>query len=111
MKQPVAIALSASSAAFQFYSSGVIKSEDCTPDLNHGVVLVGLGSEEAPASANAGTGARDSETKPILYYRVRNSWSASWGDKGYIKIERGTNTCGVENHNWNMLPGEVEVKK
>ena len=41
-EQPLTIALDASSAAFQFYRSGVIKQGDnCGSYLNHAVVLVG----------------------------------------------------------------------
>jgi len=47
-------------------------------DLDHGVDLVGYGTE-------SGTD----------YWIVRNSWSASWGEAGYAKILRGSNFCGV----------------
>jgi len=30
------------------------------------------------------------------YYLIRNSHGANWGDRGYFKIRRGTNSCGVE---------------
>ena len=48
-EQPLTIALDAGSAAFQFYSSGVIKQGDnCGTSLNHGVVLVGYSDHTAP---------------------------------------------------------------
>jgi len=30
------------------------------------------------------------------YYIVRNSHGVHWGDRGYFKIRRGTNSCGIE---------------
>jgi len=35
------------------------------------------------------------------YFKVRNSWGASWGDHGYVKIavSSGAGTCGI-----NMQP-------
>jgi hypothetical protein len=43
-QQPVAVAICAS-PAMQFYRGGVIS--DCCEDLNHGVLLVGYGTDEA----------------------------------------------------------------
>jgi len=31
-----------------------------------------------------------------LYWLCNNSWTTSWGDKGYFKIQRGTDMCGIE---------------
>lgn len=31
------------------------------------------------------------------YWKIRNSWSADWGDNGFIRIPYGSNYCGVAN--------------
>jgi cathepsin B len=36
-----------------------------------------------------------------------NSWSPLWGDRGFIKIARGTNECGIEETPAAGMPGEV----
>lgn len=82
---PVSIAIEADTRIFQSYSSGVITSSSCGTDLDHGVLIVGYGTE--------------SETG-VDYWLVKNSWSSSWGDDGYVKIERSDSTndigiCGI----------------
>jgi len=76
---PVSIAVEADKSVFQSYKSGVITSALCGTKLDHGVLAVGYGTD-------AGTD----------YYKVKNSWGATWGVEGYLKIERGHNTCGIE---------------
>jgi len=80
---PVSIAIEADSMVFQSYSSGVITGVKCGTNLNHGVLIVGYGVE-----------------KGIAYWLVKNSWGTSWGDNGYVKIERTDSrsdpgVCGV----------------
>jgi len=79
-KQPISIAIEADQACFQFYHSGVLDDASCGTNLDHGVLLAGYDTD-------AGTG-KD-------YWLVKNSWGASWGDKGYIKFVRGKNQCGL----------------
>jgi C1A family cysteine protease len=77
---PISIALDAETKLFQSYKSGVITSDSCGTTLDHGVLIVGYGEEDG-----------------IKYWLVKNSWGASWGDDGYIKIERSelVNDAGI----------------
>lgn len=83
--RPVSVAVDASGSYFQLYSSGVLSASNCDTSLDHGVLAVGYGV------SSAGT----------AYYRIKNSWSSSWGDSGYIYLQRSTSsqanygTCGV----------------
>jgi KDEL-tailed cysteine endopeptidase len=72
MQQPVSIAIQADQKEFQLYQSGVFTGS-CGVELDHGVLVVGYGSENGED-----------------YYLIKNSWSTSWGDNGYIKLGRGS---------------------
>jgi len=78
-QQTVSVAIEADTSVFQFYTSGVITSSSCGQQLDHGVTAVGYGTE----------GGDD-------YFLVRNSWGASWGASGYVKIGASNdNICGI----------------
>ena len=74
--QPVSIAIEADKKEFQLYKSGVFTGK-CGTELDHGVLVVGYGSLDGSD-----------------YYLVKNSWSTSWGDGGYIMLGRGTQYNG-----------------
>ena len=79
-QQPVSVAIAAN--AIMWYSSGVFASTTCGTSLNHGVTAVGFGTDAG-----------------LNFYIVRNSWGASWGEAGYIRMSRDvqpdTGICGI----------------
>nr|CAI5834795.1 unnamed protein product [Callosobruchus analis] len=83
-KGPVAVAIDASDLAS--YSHGIVdETSECSNnmrDLNHGVLVVGYGSENG-----------------VNYWIVKNSWGSRWGDNGYFKLKRGVRACGIGLYN------------
>lgn len=79
--QPVAALIDASSRHFRHYHSGVLSGK-CGKNINHGLLLVGYGSEwESPD-----------------YIIGKNSWGTQWGEDGYIRLDRtvgGNGQCGI----------------
>lgn len=83
-QQPVSISIQANQYAFQFYSSGIIKS-GCGTMLDHGVLIVGYDIDIIG---------------DVPYWIIKNSWGSGWGQDGYAFILRSTSTsnsgvCGV----------------
>ena len=84
-KQPVSVAIQANLTSFRFYKSGVYQDPDCGDELDHGVLIVGYGHDLFHG---------------LDYWIVKNSWSAKWGDNGYVKIlrnyeESSSGMCGI----------------
>jgi cathepsin H len=86
---PGAVAITPTSICYQVasdfrnYKSGVYTSKVCKNgpmDVNHAVLAVGYDVDSA---------------SKLPYYYVKNSWGTSFGIKGYFKIVRGKNMCGI----------------
>lgn len=76
---PLAIGINANT--MQTYMGGVANPSRimCNPQsLDHGVAIVGFGA------ANGKN-----------YWKIRNSWGTSWGERGYYRIVRGSGACGL----------------
>ncbi|KAL6865222.1 hypothetical protein ACP4OV_016373 [Aristida adscensionis] len=77
--QPVSVGIDAKSTNFQFYHSGVMPGDGCGTEMTHAVTAVGYGSAQ-----NGGQ-----------YWLLKNQWGEDWGERGYMRLERGTGACGV----------------
>lgn len=62
----ISVAVDASS--WSYYGGGIYDG-DCSSQLDHGVTLVGYGTENGQN-----------------YWRIKNSWSTSWGESGFIRL-------------------------
>ena len=76
--QPVSVAIEADMPDFQMYKRGILNYSKCGNSLDHGVTVVGYGSDNG-----------------LDYWVVKNSWNKSWGDGGYVRMLRGVNMCGI----------------
>ena len=78
-QQPIVVVVYAGNNVWKQYSGGVVSS--CPQgQSDHAVLAVGYGSSTSP------------------FFKIKNSWGTSWGDHGYIYLQRGVGgkgTCNV----------------
>jgi len=77
-ESPLSICVDA--ANWQYYQSGIMTGPQCAKhvSLDHCVQILGYDHSHNPP-----------------FWIVRNSWGASWGEKGLIMLEYGQNACGL----------------
>ena len=76
--QPVSVGIDGSEPSFKLYSGGIMTGDACGTDLHHAVTVVGYGVQDGTS-----------------YWLLKNSWGETWGEGGYMKLERGTGACGI----------------
>jgi len=81
----VSIAYNAGSAAHANYDGGILDAPNCGNTPTHAVTLIGYGTEDG----------KD-------YWLLKNSWGDWWGEKGYFRMARGKNMCGIAD--WASYP-------
>ncbi|CAO4378618.1 unnamed protein product [Caenorhabditis nigoni] len=74
---------------FYKYKSGVYKYTAGKMLGGHAIKIIGWGTENGTA-----------------YWLIANSWGTNWGEKGFFKIRRGVNECGIEG---NVVAGLADV--
>ena len=81
-QQPVSVAIEADQTVFQHYTGGIVTNDACGSQTDHGVLAVGYGVDNGQQ-----------------YWKVKNSWGPSWGEQGYVRIEKGSphphGECGI----------------
>ena len=87
-KQPVTLGVTANKN-FIMYESGIFDSMHCGPDINHLMMAVGYGTDEASG---------------FDYYILKNIWGTNWGEKGYMRLKavEGEGIC--KSNNWGTYP-------
>ena len=83
---PVGVAVEADQAAWQSYGGGIVTtSTTCGNSLDHAVLITGYGTDPSTNTP---------------YWIIKNQWSTSWGESGYIRIQRGAGMCGIGINYW-----------
>ncbi|KIH68112.1 papain family cysteine protease [Ancylostoma duodenale] len=72
---------------FRLYKRGIYKNTQGKKTGAHAVKIYGWGADAFFNSTH---------TIVIPYWRIINSWNVDWGEKGYFRMIRGEDNCGIE---------------
>lgn len=77
---PCSVGINGGMNDFHQYAGGIYNNPDCLKTvINHAVGCVGYGAENG-----------------VEYWIIRNSWGASWGEEGYVRLARNAgNICAI----------------
>lgn len=98
---PIAVGINGSDPTFLAYKEGIYFNADCDQGANHAILIVGYGEES------------DNDGNTLRYWIARNSWGESWGENGYVKIQRGSGrkgepgVCGIAKNPSVALGGDL----
>lgn len=70
------------------------RGQYCTEpiDIDHAVLIVGYGVEDG-----------------VSYWIIKNSWAIMWGERGYYRLIRGENACGIADDVTTIIVGDATV--
>jgi C1A family cysteine protease len=74
---PIPVGVDSGSSHFELYHGGILKGVNCGKLIDHAVLVVGYTPE---------------------YWIIKNSWGKTWGQGGYMYLERGKNACGINSY-------------
>ena len=74
---PVAVSIDSRSDAFQHYRGGIFSASLCENDVDHAMAVVGF---------------------TPTYWILKNFWGPTWGEGGYMRLQRGQNACGINEY-------------
>ncbi|XP_074293575.1 cysteine proteinase COT44-like [Silene latifolia] len=75
--QPISVGIESHANGFNHYSGGIYDG-GCGTNLNHAVTAIGHGRDAASGKN---------------YWLIKNSWGASWGENGYMRLLRDERVC------------------
>ena len=69
-----------SQGPFQDYQGGIFAGCPTTAanEVDHAITVVGYGTDNGQD-----------------YWLIKNSWGPNWGEKGFMRMARGVNMCGI----------------
>ncbi|CAN0539706.1 unnamed protein product, partial [Ectocarpus sp. 12 AP-2014] len=89
---PLSVALDA--MGMDYYSEGIDMGEYCEPlEIDHAVLIVGYGEEDG-----------------VKYWIIKNSWKYLWGERGYYRLVRGVNACGIADDVTTIIVADATVE-
>ena len=71
---PITVGIDTNNHNIDNYVGGTFPEHLCGDDIDHAVAIVGYTDTE---------------------YIIKNSWGTDWGEKGFFRLKRGVNACGI----------------
>ena len=77
MQSPVAVGVDSAGSHYAHYKSGILTADACNKAIDHAMLVVGYTPD---------------------YWILKNSYGPSWGEDGYMRLERNRNACGIDTY-------------